>query len=203
MKKLGFTLAEVLIALAIIGVITALVLPQFITKAHYQANASKLSTVVSDYENIFGLMLLNEDKTNLYDTEFGNAYKSGNTTTMKTALEKYTKLARTGSSTAGLGYLSYVGNPLIAPAMAGSTQSTKPNIGTEPSPTLPDPCLQNPCYSPACPNYNGEACKPSSSGSSGSRFSSSLMRSLYARISFMTEDLVTTSPLASALSMTA
>ncbi len=93
MKIKGFTLAEILIALGILGAIAAMTMPQFAANIHNQTNASRLSTIVSDYENIFGMMLLKEDKESLWETEFGQA---SNNAQMKTALEKYTKVVKTG-----------------------------------------------------------------------------------------------------------
>ena len=93
MKIKGFTLAEILIALGILGAIAAMTVPQFAANIHNQTNASRLSAIVSDYENIFGMMLLKEDKESLWETEFGQA---SNMAQMKTALEKYTKVVKTG-----------------------------------------------------------------------------------------------------------
>jgi prepilin-type N-terminal cleavage/methylation domain-containing protein len=90
MKIKGFTLAEVLIALGIIGTIAAMTIPQFTANVHNQAFASKLSAVVSDYENVFGMMLLKEDKDQLGLTEFGHTANSA-VEVKKTALAKYTK----------------------------------------------------------------------------------------------------------------
>lgn len=90
MKIKGFTLAEVLIALGIIGTIAAMTIPQFTANVHNQAFASKLSAVVSDYENVFGMMLLKEDKEGLGFTEFGLTTSTA-VEARKTALAKYTK----------------------------------------------------------------------------------------------------------------
>lgn len=126
MKIKGFTLAEVLITLGIIGVVSALVLPQFTTNTYNQAHAAKLSTVLTDYENIFGMMLLKESADTIFDTEFGKAYSAGAVSTsaaaMKTALGNYAKINRTGTSTSGLGYLSKLNtHPIIPSAFAANT----------------------------------------------------------------------------------
>jgi len=133
MKKRGFTLAEVLITLGIIGVISALVIPQFVGNTYDQANASKLSSIVSDYENIFGHMLLREDEENIFETEFGVAYRDTSTdiSAIQSALEQYTKISRIGESLLNVGYtLSYLNNPLMPAAIAA---------GPDPD---PDPIVQ-------------------------------------------------------------
>ena len=53
MKKSGFTLAEVLITLGIIGVVAALTAPALVTSGQNQANASRLAVTVSNIENAF------------------------------------------------------------------------------------------------------------------------------------------------------
>ena len=110
MKKSGFTLVEVLMTLTIIGVITAIVLPQFVTNAHNQAHAAKLATIVADYENVFGTMMLKENADSIFDTEFGQAYigNSSNTVSaMDNALRRYAKTTKSSTSTTDLGYLAY------------------------------------------------------------------------------------------------
>lgn len=46
MKKQGFTLAEVLITLGIVGVVAALTAPALVMSSRNEANAARLSTVV-------------------------------------------------------------------------------------------------------------------------------------------------------------
>ena len=72
MKKKGFTLAEVLITLGIIGVIAALTLPTLSNNAQSQANASKLASTVSDLENAIGLILMTDssDPLQLHDMDY-------------------------------------------------------------------------------------------------------------------------------------
>ena len=101
MKKKGFSLAEVLITLTIIGVIAALSIPQFTADVHNQSNAAKLAPVVADFENVFGMMLLREDVENIFETNFGGA---NNLNAFTTGLENYTKIARTGTALATFGY---------------------------------------------------------------------------------------------------
>ena len=60
MKKLGFTLTEVLITLAIVGVISALTIPTVISENKKQANVAKLATTMSAIENAFTSMIIKE-----------------------------------------------------------------------------------------------------------------------------------------------
>ena len=110
MRKYGFTLAEVLVTLGIIGIITSLALPTFTADTHNRANASKLASVVADYENVFGMMLVKEDKMDLIDTEFGTAVAANNDTGIKQALSKYVKMGRAGNTISDLGYSSGMKN---------------------------------------------------------------------------------------------
>lgn len=69
MKKYGFTLAEVLLTLGIIGVIAALTTPTLVANVRNNANGAALSTTVSTLENAFTSMIAKEDADNLFDTE--------------------------------------------------------------------------------------------------------------------------------------
>ncbi len=68
MKKLGFTLAEVLITLGIIGVVAALTAPALVANGRNQANAAKLSVAVSNLENALNAMLVSENVSSLFQT---------------------------------------------------------------------------------------------------------------------------------------
>ncbi|MCM1003730.1 MAG: prepilin-type N-terminal cleavage/methylation domain-containing protein [Candidatus Gastranaerophilales bacterium] len=72
MKKYGFTLAEVLIALGIIGVISSLTAPTFIASIQNSSNAARLAAAVSTLENGFTTMIAKEGVDSedlLFDTE--------------------------------------------------------------------------------------------------------------------------------------
>lgn len=97
MKIKGFTLGEVLITIAILGVVSALAIPSFTANVYNQANASRLSPITSDLENVFGSMLLKEDKDNIFETAFGTAWVAGNAANIKTAFESYTKITKSGT----------------------------------------------------------------------------------------------------------
>jgi len=69
MKQHGFTLAEILITLSIVGVIAALTMPTLVTGSRNQANASKLSATVSSLENAFAEIIGHDAVTDIYETE--------------------------------------------------------------------------------------------------------------------------------------
>ncbi len=71
-RKLAFTLAEVLITLAIIGVVAAMTLPILIQKYQKQVWVSQLEKSVSTWDNGFKMMLADAGTANLFDTEFWN-----------------------------------------------------------------------------------------------------------------------------------
>ena len=68
MKKFGFTLAEVLITLGIVGVVAALTAPALVMSSRNEANAARLSVVVSNLENAFNNAIVQEGADNLYGT---------------------------------------------------------------------------------------------------------------------------------------
>lgn len=78
MKKRGFTLAEVMIALSLIGVIASLTIPTFIANSRNKANASKLATTISAVENAFTSMISTEMANDLTETDFGLARTEAN-----------------------------------------------------------------------------------------------------------------------------
>lgn len=73
MKKFGFTVAEILITLGIIGVVAAISLPLLNTEAQERANLAILKSTVSDFENAFSAMMLSEGKETLTDVEDWNS----------------------------------------------------------------------------------------------------------------------------------
>lgn len=90
MKKRGFTLAEVMVALGLIGVIAALTIPTFVANSKNRANAAKLATTVSAVENAFTSMIATEAVNDLTETDFASARTEAN-------LGRYLKLQ--GSNT--------------------------------------------------------------------------------------------------------
>lgn len=69
MKKLGFTLAEVLISLALVGVVSALTVPTLVSSHQRNVQGATLATAVSDFETAMRSMMAAEDVTELYDTK--------------------------------------------------------------------------------------------------------------------------------------
>lgn len=67
-KKRGFTLAEVLITLGIVGVVAALTAPALVMSSRNEANAARLSVVISNLENAFQSAIAQEGADNLYGT---------------------------------------------------------------------------------------------------------------------------------------
>ena len=98
-KKNGFTLAEILITLGILGVVAALTLPTFTANTRYQAMAAKISATISSVENGFTTMLSTEAAEDLTDTGFYRALHpsagNANYDTATGELAKYLKLERT------------------------------------------------------------------------------------------------------------
>ena len=69
MKKRGFTLAEVLITMGIVGIIAALTTPTLISSVRNQSNAAQLSSTVSNLENAFTSLVVGEGTDDITETE--------------------------------------------------------------------------------------------------------------------------------------
>ena len=78
MKKFGFTLAEALVTLGIIGVIAAITIPNITAGARNQANATKLASTVADLETAFQKMMLNENTQKMSETTFWDSDEISN-----------------------------------------------------------------------------------------------------------------------------
>ena len=61
-NKKGFTLAELLIVVAIIAVLTAIAIPVFTTQLEKSREATDMANVRSAYANVMADYLLNADK---------------------------------------------------------------------------------------------------------------------------------------------
>lgn len=97
MKKRGFTLAEVLIAMALIGVISALTLPTFISNSRNRANAAKLSSTVNSVETAFQTMMASQAEDDFSQTSFGQNRDDA-------SLGEFLKINRDGANFSDVGY---------------------------------------------------------------------------------------------------
>ena len=71
MKKLfGFTLAEVLVTLGIIGVVAALTTPTLVSNVKNKSYAAALKSTVGDLENAFAMAIADAKADNLFSTPF-------------------------------------------------------------------------------------------------------------------------------------
>lgn len=73
MKKIGFTLAEVLVTLGIIGVVSALTIPTFVSNSENRAHAAKLSSTITAVEEAFASMMATDAVQEFAETEFYRA----------------------------------------------------------------------------------------------------------------------------------
>lgn len=76
MKKRGFTLAEILIALTIVGVIAAITIPTLATENKKKVWANSLSSAVSNIENAMTTYLVTEGEYSLSDTKAWKEYST-------------------------------------------------------------------------------------------------------------------------------
>ena len=77
-KLLGFTLAEVLVTLGIIGVVAALTVPMLGTNAKRQGMATTLRSTVTDLETAFGNAIADQQAENIFGTDMWNNITSAN-----------------------------------------------------------------------------------------------------------------------------
>ena len=69
MRKNGFTLAEAMVTLGIIGVISAISIPSLINEYNKQVYTKSLQVAISDFENAMGVMMMKEGVFSLVETE--------------------------------------------------------------------------------------------------------------------------------------
>lgn len=69
MKKIAYTLAEILITLTVVGVVAALTMPALISSSQNQKNAAALAVAVSDWENAMAAMMSADGATDLLETK--------------------------------------------------------------------------------------------------------------------------------------
>ena len=90
MKKLfGFTLAEVLITLGIIGIVAALTMPMLIAEYRNKAYVTQLHKTCNELQQGFRMLLADENTSDLVDAGLTNS------TNMKNFLKTYFKLVDT------------------------------------------------------------------------------------------------------------
>lgn len=68
-KKFGFTLAEVLITLSIVGVVTAMTVPSLMMNAQKKSWANALATQITNFENATKNLIVEEDALDLFETK--------------------------------------------------------------------------------------------------------------------------------------
>lgn len=95
MKLRGFTLAEALLALAILGVVAAMTIPMLANSHQKQVCSASLSTAVSDIENAMSAMIMGEGADILTETEF---YNSESVDGASAALGKYFEIQKSQDS---------------------------------------------------------------------------------------------------------
>lgn len=89
MKKKGFTLAEILVSLGIIGIVAAIVLPTFISSHKQQVHEATRKSAESVLENTLSAMMAAEYAEDLSFTKIWA--ENQNVTNMKNTLGEYTK----------------------------------------------------------------------------------------------------------------
>ena len=87
MKRNGFTLAEILISIAIIGIVAAISLPTLGVSARKQANKSAYKVAKSDIETAFGAMMVANAEDEIRNIEGWNTISK---------LEKFIKIDSDG-----------------------------------------------------------------------------------------------------------
>lgn len=96
-KKAGFTLAEVLITLGIIGVVAAMTIPTLMMNYQKQVWESKLKKTFSVATNACERMLIEENVSRVNETEvYGDVSND--------TLRKYFKLMQDGTEVSGRGF---------------------------------------------------------------------------------------------------
>lgn len=99
MKKIGFTIVEILIVLGVLGAIAALTLPTLATANQNRINSSALSVAVSNMETALRTMIHSEDANDLTDTRaWIESNNLGNANAFKGYFGQYLELSAVVSS---------------------------------------------------------------------------------------------------------
>lgn len=78
MKRQGYTIAETVITIAIIGIVAALTIPTFISSYRKHSYASSLSNAVATFENAMTTAIMRDGVTELFGTNAWRADDSDN-----------------------------------------------------------------------------------------------------------------------------
>lgn len=114
MTKRGFSLAELLITLGIIGIVASLTIPTLVSNNRNRANASKLASLVSTIENAFTTMMSSEAVSSFDETAFG---RNGN----PVDLARYLKIAGYDTN-----YIKYYGEEKPFRTIGSKTKTAPP-----------------------------------------------------------------------------
>jgi len=120
MKKFGFTLAEILVTMGIIGVVAAMTAPVLMTNVKNQSYATKLRTTVNDLENAFSMAIAAEKAEDLTGTSLWNIGETStvrNRNTFTNNLSRYLKF----NTVAGNGHDFY---PAASPLRSMNADGT-------------------------------------------------------------------------------
>lgn len=112
MKRKAYTLAEMLITIGIIGVISAMVIPTVVSGHMKQIYAQRLATAVADFENAMSTMIIAEGVDNLFETEAWQVIRvpGRNTYTFHSANANTTEAIKTELQAKMGKYLSLIGH---------------------------------------------------------------------------------------------
>lgn len=72
MKKVGFTLTEVLVSLFVIGIVAVLTIPNVTQNTTQKANTTSITSTIQTLNNSVNNMMVNEHTTNIEDTSLYN-----------------------------------------------------------------------------------------------------------------------------------
>ena len=114
MKKRGFTLAEILISMALIGVIASLTLPTFVANSRNRANAAKLASTVNAVETALQAMMAAEAEDDFSRTTWGQDLEAA-------SLGEFLKLNGSGDDMEDVNYPANFNYLTISGRVSGPT----------------------------------------------------------------------------------
>lgn len=144
MKRLnsGFTLAEVLITLAIIGVVAAIVLPSVMSNYQYKSVGVKLAKFISTLEGSTRPFVVNNDNFTVTDSEEDELDDDGKKTGQKVKVSNVTDFVNESfifktfdpETSDGEGKVKILRYPEITKAALSSKDTYTPQAGTTKAP---------------------------------------------------------------------